>query len=88
MDIANHLLLATDFSEGADDAVTKAGEIVRMLDAKLTVLNVHGHPPEPPEAIVPADRLVWSADLDHRSRDRGIEENTASRHFLDFSRCC
>ena len=61
---AKHILFATDFSDEADEAVGKAGELARSLDAKLTVLHVHGHPPEPPEAVVPAERLVWSADLD------------------------
>lgn len=71
MNVATHILLATDFSETT--AVVKAGEMARMLDAKMTVLNVHGHPPEPPEAVVPPDRLVWSSDLDDRSREQ-LEE--------------
>ena len=64
MSISTHILLATDFSEASLTAVQKAGEMARVLDAKLTVLHVHGHPPEPPEAYVPAERMVFSSDLD------------------------
>lgn len=82
MNVATHILLATDFSETADAAVVKAGEMARMLDAKLTVLNVHGHPPEPPEAVVDPDRLVWSSDLDDRSHEQ-LEELKKTR-FRDI----
>ena len=60
MNVATHILLATDFSEASAAAVTMAGELARRFDAKLTVLRVHGHPPEPPEAVVPPERLIWS----------------------------
>jgi universal stress protein A len=82
MNVATHILLATDFSEAADAAVVKAGDMARMLDAKLTVLNVHGHPPEPPEAVVAPDRLVWSSDLDDYSHEQ-LEELKNTR-FRDI----
>ena len=78
MKIATHILLATDFSQSADAAIVWAGVLARMLDAKLTVLNVHGHPPEPPEAYVSPDRLVWSSDLDAGS-ERQLEEFRSGR---------
>lgn len=64
MSIARHILVATDFSEFDEAAIGMAGELAQRLAAKLTVLHVHGHPPEPPEAVVPPERLVWSSDLD------------------------
>jgi nucleotide-binding universal stress UspA family protein len=64
MIVATHILLATDFSEASRTAIQRAAEMARQSDAKLTVLHVHGHPPEPPEANVPAERIVFSADLD------------------------
>ena len=47
--------------------------MARCCDAKLTVLHVHGHPPAPPEAVVPAERLVWSSDLDAEA-EQALEE--------------
>ncbi len=67
MNFATHILLAADFSESAEPAITKAADLARLLDSKLTVLNVHGHPPEPPEACVSPEKLVWSSDLDAES---------------------
>lgn len=61
MNIATHILLATDFSKEADVAIAKTVDLATMLKAKLTVLNVHGHPPEPPEAVVSADDLSGPA---------------------------
>ena len=67
MNVATHILLATDFSESAEPAISKAADLARLLDAKLTVLNVHGHPPGPPEANVAPEKLLWSSDLDAES---------------------
>jgi nucleotide-binding universal stress UspA family protein len=64
MTVAKHILLATDFSEGADQAVDTAVELVNDLGARLTVLHVHNTPPAAPEAVVPADRILTSDDLD------------------------
>lgn len=64
MNIATHILVATDLSDASRSAIERASEIARQWDAKLTVLHVHGRPPEPPEANVPAERIVFSADLD------------------------
>jgi len=78
MKIATHILLATDFSDSARMAIAWAAELARVLDAKVTVLNVHGHPPEPPEAYVSPDRLVWSSDLGADSEQR-LEELRSRR---------
>ena len=64
MGVATHILLTTDFSEASEEAVAKAGELARSSGAKLTVLHVHGRPPAAPEAFVPAEKVVVSADLD------------------------
>ena len=88
MSFATHILLATDFSESAERAITKAADLARTLDAKLTVLNVHGHPPEPPEANVPAEKLVWSSDLDAESLehlDELKETRFAGVRWLDVA---
>ena len=78
MSIATHIMLATDFSDATEAAVEKAGELARSLNARLTVLRVHGHPPEPPEAVVPPDRLVWSSDLDDEAEQglRLLQQNS------------
>ncbi len=68
MSIATHILLATDFSEAADEAVDKAGGLARTLGARLTVLHVHGRPPGAPEAVVTEEHLLSSADLDTKTR--------------------
>ncbi len=73
MSIATHILLATDFSEAADEAVDKASELARSLGAKLTVLHVHCRPPAAPEAVVANDCLLSSADLDAETR-KELEE--------------
>ncbi len=69
MSVATHILLATDFSSAADQAVDKAGELARTLGAKLTVLHVHGRPPAAPEAVVPNERVLSSSDLDNETRE-------------------
>jgi nucleotide-binding universal stress UspA family protein len=64
MSLATHLLLTTDFSEAADEAVTKAGVLAREFGIKLTILHVHRRPPAAPEAVIPAGKVVSSADLE------------------------
>jgi nucleotide-binding universal stress UspA family protein len=64
MGVATHILLTTDFSEASEGAVAKAGELARSSSAKLTVLHVHSRPPAAPEAFVPSEKVVVSADLD------------------------
>lgn len=73
MNVATHILLATDFSEASSAATAKAGELARRLDAKLTVFHAHRHPPEPPEAVVSPERLIWSEDLDAEALE-GLEK--------------
>jgi universal stress protein A len=68
MTLTSHILLTTDFSEASEEAVVKAGELARSTRAKLTVLHVHGHPPTAPEAMVPEQKLVSSAELDRGAR--------------------
>jgi len=68
MGVASHILLTTDFSAASEEAVAKAGEMARATGAKLTVLHVHRHPPAAPEAVVPAEKYVTSADLDAEVR--------------------
>lgn len=68
MNVATHILLATDLSEASRTAIQRAAQMARQCDAKLTVLHVHGHPPEPPEANVPGERIVFSEDLDADAR--------------------
>jgi nucleotide-binding universal stress UspA family protein len=63
MSVATHILLATDFSEAADGAVNKAGELASILGVKLTVLHVHPRPPAAPEAPIPSERQISSTDL-------------------------
>lgn len=69
MNTASHILLATDFSEASQAAAAMARKLARSFDAKLTVLNVHHTPPEPPEAVVAPENLVWSTDMDTWSLD-------------------
>jgi len=64
MSAATHILLTTDFSAASEEAVAKAGEMARATGARLTVLHVHRRAPAAPEAVVPADKYVTSADLD------------------------
>jgi nucleotide-binding universal stress UspA family protein len=64
MSVATHILLTTDFSEASEEAVAKAGELAQDAGVKLTVLHVHGHPPSAPEAYVPAEKVLTSAELD------------------------
>ncbi len=64
MSVATHILLTTDFSEASEEAVARAGELARDVGVKLTVLHVHSHPPSAPEAYVPADKVLTSAELD------------------------
>jgi universal stress protein A len=68
MSAASHILLTTDFSSASEEAVRKAGELARATGAKLTVLHVHRHAPAAPEAVVPAEKHVTSADLDAEVR--------------------
>lgn len=67
MSIASHILVATDLSEQDHPVISKAAELARLVDAKLTLLNVHGHPPAPPEALVEPDKIISSEDLDAES---------------------
>jgi universal stress protein A len=64
MSAASHILLTTDFSPASEEAVGKAGELARATGARLTVLHVHRHAPAAPEAVIPAEKYVTSADLD------------------------
>ncbi len=68
MSVATHILLTTDFSQASEEAVAKAGELAHTAGVKLTVLHVHGHPPAAPEAFVPAEKVVSSAELDAEAR--------------------
>lgn len=73
MSLVSHILLATDFSEAGEAAAARAGELARTFDTKLTVLHVHGPPPEPPEGYVSPEHLVWSSDLDAEA-EAALEE--------------
>ncbi len=73
MSVATHILLTTDFSEASEEAVAKAGELARDAGVKLTVLHVHSHPPSAPEAYVPADKVLTSAELDTEAH-QALEE--------------
>ena len=64
MNIATHILAPTNSSEASAAAVTVAGELARRFKAKLTLLRVHGYPPEPPEAYVPKEQLYFKDDMD------------------------
>ena len=64
MGAASHILLTTDFSEASVEAVAKAGDMVQATGARLTVLHVHRHAPAAPEAVIPDEKHVTSADLD------------------------
>ena len=68
MSAASHILLTTDFSPASEEAVGKAGELARAMGARLTVLHVHRHAPAAPEAVIPAEKYVTSADLDAEVR--------------------
>lgn len=68
MSFANHILLATDFSEAADAAIEKTVELSRAFGSKLIVLHVHGRPPGAPEAVVSSEIQVSSDVLDAISR--------------------
>jgi len=68
MSAASHILLTTDFSPASEEAVGKAGELARATGARLTVLHVHRHAPAAPEAVIPAEKYVTSADLDAEVR--------------------
>ncbi len=68
MNAASHILLTTDFSPASEEAVGKAGELARATGARLTVLHVHRHAPAAPEAVIPAEKYVTSADLDAEVR--------------------
>ena len=70
MIVASHILAATNFSDTSARAVTVAGELARRLNSKLTLLSIHGYPPEPPEAYVPHERLYLKGDMDADSMDR------------------
>jgi nucleotide-binding universal stress UspA family protein len=70
MSVAEHILLATDFSEAADEAVDKARELARTLAARLTVIHVFGHPPAAPEAYVDQERMLCSADLEREAKEQ------------------
>jgi nucleotide-binding universal stress UspA family protein len=78
MSIATHILLTTDFSEASEEAVAKAGELARTAGVKLTVLHVHGHPPAAPEAFVPPEKVVSSAELDTEAR-RSLDKLKSSK---------
>ena len=64
MKIASHILLATDFSDASQGAVTMAGELARTFDTKLTVLNVHAPPAETPGTVVASKSFASSVDLE------------------------
>lgn len=70
MSAASHILLTTDFSPASEEAVGKAGELARATGARLTVLHVHRHAPAAPEAVIPAEKYVTSADLDAEVRQK------------------
>lgn len=82
MNIARHILLVAEFSEASDEAVTMAGELARRLDAKLTLLNMHGRPPEPPEAYVPREQLYLKEDMDADAME-GLQKLRSSK-FADI----
>jgi nucleotide-binding universal stress UspA family protein len=73
MGATTHILLTTDFSEASQEAVEKAAELARTTDAKLTVLHIHRHAPAAPEAVIPTDKQITSADLDIEA-SQGLDE--------------
>ena len=79
MNIATHILLAADFSVASDTAVNMAGELTRSLNAKLTVLNIHKPPPEPPEAAETKkqDTALKGAEKDDKKSENVVDDNKA-----------
>ncbi len=97
MNAASHILLTTDFSPASEEAVGKAGELARATGARLTVLHVHRHAPAAPEAVIPAEKYVTSADLDAEVRQNledlrrtmlqgveSVEHGTPEKHGVDL----
>ena len=65
MNPPTHILVATDFSEGADAAFDYAVVLARALEARVTVLHVY-------ELHTFAYDVAFPADLEHDLRDAAI----------------
>ncbi len=83
MSVATHILFATDFSEAAEEAAIKSHELVSALGVPLTILYVHHHPPAAPEAVVPANKVVTSVDLEQESL--ALLDELKKKMFADLS---
>ena len=78
MDVYQNILVATDFSEAADQAVKTADALAGILGASLTMLHVIEHFPEDiPVTVIPPEDVDPQQFLIERAR-RFLEQLSAS----------
>jgi nucleotide-binding universal stress UspA family protein len=71
--VIKHILVPTDFSEPSDRALAMAVELVRSLDARLTLLHVWSIP-----NTGYAEALSWPIDEMQASAQRALDDAVAS----------